>query len=57
VYRPKGLDEVLPWDFIDHGILKGHLIKEYELALKGMLPLRSMSQSERVKRNKEFGVF
>jgi radical SAM superfamily enzyme YgiQ (UPF0313 family) len=35
VYRPKGLDEVLPWDFIDHGILKGHLIKEYELALKG----------------------
>jgi hypothetical protein len=35
VYRPKGLDEILPWDFIDHGILKGHLIKEYELALKG----------------------
>jgi radical SAM superfamily enzyme YgiQ (UPF0313 family) len=35
VYRPKGLDEVLPWDFIDHGILKGHLIREYELALKG----------------------
>jgi len=35
VYRPKGLDEILPWDFIDHGILKGHLIKEYKLALKG----------------------
>ena len=35
VYRPKGLDEVLPWDFIDHGFLKGHLISEYELALKG----------------------
>jgi len=24
VYRPKGLDEVLPWDFIDNGILKSH---------------------------------
>ena len=35
VYRQKGLDEVLPWDFIDHGIVKGHLIEEYELALKG----------------------
>ena len=35
VYRPKGLNELLPWDFIDHGILKRHLISEYELALKG----------------------
>ena len=35
VYRPKGLDEVLPWDFIDNGILKTHLISEYKLALKG----------------------
>jgi radical SAM superfamily enzyme YgiQ (UPF0313 family) len=35
VYRQKGLAEMLPWDFIDHGILKGHLIEEYELALKG----------------------
>jgi radical SAM superfamily enzyme YgiQ (UPF0313 family) len=35
VYRPKGLDEVLPWDFIDHGIYKEHLVKEYKLALKG----------------------
>jgi len=34
VYRPKGIDEVLPWDFIDHGILKEHLISEYRLALK-----------------------
>jgi len=34
VYRPRGHDEVLPWDFIDHGILKTHLISEYELALK-----------------------
>ncbi|MDY6974542.1 MAG: radical SAM protein, partial [Thermodesulfobacteriota bacterium] len=34
VYRPKGLDELLPWDFIDHGILKRHLIREYELSLK-----------------------
>ncbi len=35
VYRPKGLDELLPWDFIDNGILKRHLISEYELALDG----------------------
>jgi radical SAM family uncharacterized protein len=34
VHRPKSLDEVLPWDFIDHGILKKHLKNEYELALK-----------------------
>ncbi len=34
VYRPKELDEILPWDFIDHGILKKHLAREYKLALK-----------------------
>ncbi|MDB9822730.1 radical SAM protein [Deltaproteobacteria bacterium] len=34
VHRPKGLDEILPWDFIDHGIRKEYLIKEYRLALK-----------------------
>ncbi len=34
VHRPKGLDEILPWDFIDHGIRKEYLVKEYNLALK-----------------------
>jgi len=34
VYRPKGIAEILPWDFIDHGIRKDHLVKEYNLALK-----------------------
>lgn len=34
VYRPKGLDEVLPWDFVDNGISKEHLAGEYKLALK-----------------------
>ena len=34
VYRPKGLDETLPWDFVDHGLRKDYLIKEYKLALK-----------------------
>jgi len=34
VYRPKGLEELLPWDFIDHGIRREHLRKEYELALE-----------------------
>ena len=35
VYRPKGLSEILPWDFINHGISKQYLIKEYNLALEG----------------------
>lgn len=34
VYRERGLDEVLPWDFIDHGLLKKHLVLERSLALK-----------------------
>jgi radical SAM superfamily enzyme YgiQ (UPF0313 family) len=34
VYRPKDLKEVLPWDFIDRGLLKKHLAREYALALK-----------------------
>ena len=34
VYRPKRLDELLPWDFIDHGILKRYLVSEYKMALK-----------------------
>ena len=34
VYRPKGLDELLPWDFIDHGINKKFLANEYASALK-----------------------
>ena len=34
VYRPKAFDEILPWDFIDNGIFKEFLIKEYKLALK-----------------------
>jgi radical SAM superfamily enzyme YgiQ (UPF0313 family) len=34
VYRPKGLDEILPWDFIEHGLRKEHLVKEHRLALE-----------------------
>ena len=34
VHRNKELDEILPWDFIDHGIYKAYLMKEYKLALK-----------------------
>jgi hypothetical protein len=36
VYRPKGIDELLPWDFIDHGISKKYLIRERDLSLKGV---------------------
>ena len=35
VYRPKELDELLPWDFIEHGITKKHLQTEYRLAVEG----------------------
>jgi radical SAM superfamily enzyme YgiQ (UPF0313 family) len=34
VYRPKGTDEVLPWDFIDHGAKKSFLKREYEQSLR-----------------------
>ena len=33
VYRQKDLDEILPWDFIDHGIDKSYLKEENHLAL------------------------
>jgi radical SAM family uncharacterized protein len=32
VYREREVDELLPWDFIDHGIKKAFLIREYEKA-------------------------
>jgi radical SAM superfamily enzyme YgiQ (UPF0313 family) len=34
VYRGKGRDEILPWDFIDHGIKKADLWKEYKKAVE-----------------------
>ncbi len=34
VYRERGLDEIFPWDFIDHGIPKEKLKEEYLTAMK-----------------------
>ena len=34
VYRERRLDEILPWDFIDHGISKAFLVEEYQKALR-----------------------
>lgn len=34
VYRKRDFDELLPWDFIDHGIKKGYLIEEYKKAME-----------------------
>ncbi len=34
VYRQRGLNEVFPWDFIDHGIPKERLREEYLTAMK-----------------------
>ena len=33
VYREKGADEILPWDFIDHGIDKDYLLRECRAAI------------------------
>jgi radical SAM superfamily enzyme YgiQ (UPF0313 family) len=33
VYRKKGFDEILPWDFIDHGVDREMLEEEYLKAL------------------------
>ncbi|MCR5302768.1 MAG: TIGR03960 family B12-binding radical SAM protein [Lachnospiraceae bacterium] len=33
--RVRSLDEILPWDFIDTGVTKDFLIREYENAAKG----------------------
>ena len=35
VYRERGRDELFPWDFIDHGVSKDYLWKEYQAALAG----------------------
>jgi radical SAM family uncharacterized protein len=34
VYRKRDLDEVFPWDFIDHGIPKERLMEEYVKAME-----------------------
>ncbi len=34
VHRGRDLDEIFPWDFIDHGISKEHLKREYVKAMK-----------------------
>jgi radical SAM family uncharacterized protein len=36
VHRERDLEELLPWDFIDHGIQKSYLQREYRRALMGM---------------------
>ncbi|MEE8185102.1 MAG: radical SAM protein [Thermodesulfobacteriota bacterium] len=35
VYRERAFGDRLPWDFIDHGIKKDYLWKEYQRSLKG----------------------
>ena len=37
VYRRRGLDEILPWDFINIGVTKKFMLKEYENSLKGIV--------------------
>jgi hypothetical protein len=35
IARRRAFDEVLPWDFIDIGVRKDYLMKEYDRALEG----------------------
>jgi hypothetical protein len=35
VYRERRADERFPWDFIDHGIKKSFLRREYQRAMQG----------------------
>jgi hypothetical protein len=37
IYRHKALHETLPWDFIDHGIQKDYLKKEYRRGLQELI--------------------
>ena len=37
--RKRSTDEILPWDFIDIGVSKKHMIKEWERAQKGEVTL------------------
>jgi len=34
VYRKRDLDEIFPWDFIDHGFPKEKLKEEYRKAMR-----------------------
>jgi hypothetical protein len=35
VYRQRPATEIMPWDFIDHGLSKDYLLQEYGKALDG----------------------
>ncbi len=37
IYRERETDEILPWDFIDIGVSKRFLVREYENAKKGVV--------------------
>ena len=36
-YRQRELDEIFPWDFIDHGVSKQSLASRYKKALRNKL--------------------
>jgi hypothetical protein len=37
IHRERPTDEILPWDFIDAGVSKAFLVREYERALEGVV--------------------
>lgn len=48
-YRKRSFDEILPWDFINHGVEKGYLIQEYQKAIQ-MIPTSPCPTEQRCHR-------
>ncbi len=49
IYRKRSREELLPWDFIDQGLAKTFLWKEYERALQGKETLPCPADPQRCK--------
>ncbi len=47
-FRERSDSEVLPWDFMDYGFSKGFLMKEYRLALRGIITPQCRTDSCRI---------
>ena len=37
IFRERGEDEIFPWDFIDIGVTKNYLLKEWNNAKEGIV--------------------
>ena len=53
VYRRRTFEEILPWDFIDHGIKKEILWKEYQEAIRERSEGSRVQEAEGKENNQE----